>query len=281
MANCGGSLNRERRIKRAIKSILDQSYKNIEIVVIDGSPNDSTEKVVKAYNNPRIVYVHQIDIHNNTVEDRENIIKARNRAAAISKGKYIAVLDDDDVWSDKQKLEKQIQFLKEHSDYVLVGGGLIRINKNGEEVHRCLMPETDKEIREKILFNGPFQHSAVVFRKDTYESVGGYDERSGSEAWDLFLRLGTRGKLYNFKNYFTYYLENERERAFMRNFYKLQVAMRRQHRNNYPGYNKAVLLGCLNYLYNFIPESVKKTLSPIMSRTRKFIFGSTGYKIKT
>jgi glycosyltransferase involved in cell wall biosynthesis len=215
------------------------------------------------------------------LKDREIIIKARNEAVNISKGKYIAVLDDDDYWCDNQKLEKQIKFLEENPDYVLVGGGLIRIDKNGKEIHRYLFSETDEEIRKSILFSGPFLQSAVVFKKDIWELVGGYDEQSGSEGWDLMLKLGTKGKMYNFQNYFTYYLENKRDKNFLRNFYKLQIAMRKKYRDNYPGYHKAIFLGRLNYFYGFVPEIIKKLLSPIMSRLRKIVFGSSGHKNET
>ena len=91
--------NRKELVKRAIDSVLNQIYKDIEIIIIDGSPNDGTGKVIRPYlADSRIHYIHQPEIHTGSVKDRGNIAKARDKGIRISSGKYIACLDDDDFW---------------------------------------------------------------------------------------------------------------------------------------------------------------------------------------
>lgn len=273
--------DREKYITRSLESVLDQTYKNIEVILVDGSPNKKTEEVIKPYlSDPRIHYIHQKEIHTHTVKDRGNIAKARDRGIKISNGKYIACLDDDDFWCNSQKLKRQVQFLEEHHEYVLTGGGIITINEAGQKSGFYLNPETDEEIRKFILFDCPCVTSSVVFRKDAYKLVGGYDIEI-SEDWDLFLKLGKVGKLYNFQDYFVYYSLDKKRRIFFREFFKSHIGLRRRYRNDYPGYSKAVLLGWLYYFYSFVPYSIQRLLSPIISRLRKVIFGPAAYKHKT
>jgi len=268
--------NREKYIKRAIESVLNQTYKNIEVIVVDDSVTNAISKIVNEIqkNDSRIIYIKN--------KNRIGFVKSLNRGIAITKGKYIARLDDDDFWCNSRKLEKQVQFLEKNQDYVLIGGGIIEIDEEEKEIYKCFLPETDEEIRKVMLFDPPFLHSAVVFRKNTFKLVGGYNEQVRfGEDWDLWLRLGRKGKLYNFQDYFTYYLVTNKKRNFLRREKFKCIGLRRKYRNDYPGYSKAILLGWLYYFYSFVPDSIKRLLSPIISRLRKIMFGPPGYKYKT
>ena len=92
--------NRSHYIKRAIESAVRQSYKNIELIIMDGGLTDNTKEVVECYLiNKRVRYIYKVD--KDTAEGLNNGIR-------ISKGKYIARLDDDDFWCNSEKLEKQV-----------------------------------------------------------------------------------------------------------------------------------------------------------------------------
>jgi len=67
------------------------------------------------------------------------------------KEKYIARIDDDDQWIETKKLEKQVEFLDTHPDYVLVGTGVVMIDEENKELVRYLLPESDRDIRKKII----------------------------------------------------------------------------------------------------------------------------------
>ncbi len=106
--------NRPHLIRRAIQSVLNQTYQNFEIIVVDDSPNDETEKVVKSFKDNRIKYLHN--------KEKTNLPKARNQGVRKSSpdSKYIAFLDDDDDEWLPQFLEKTIRRLEEDKKLVAV-----------------------------------------------------------------------------------------------------------------------------------------------------------------
>jgi len=264
--------NREKYIKRAIKSALEQTYQKIEIIIIDDGSNDNTKEVIRPYlSDKRIRYFYQ---------KNQGVTKARNNGIRVANGKYIALLDSDDFWKNAQKLEKQIKFLEEHLDYTLIGGGIIRIDERGKELSRILNPETDKVIRNSMLFSCLIAPSTAVFRKDGWKRVGGFDENCPdlSEDWDLFLKLGELGKLYNFQQYFLYYLQGEQNRSNFnrRPNLKYNIGLIKKYRDDYPGYQKALFIHWAYYFYSFVPWGQK--LLPIFSKIKRLIFGKPAYK---
>lgn len=270
--------NRPQLIGRAIKSVLEQSYKNIEIIIIDGSLNNETEKVIQPYlTDSRIRYFHEPDVHTNTVKDRGNIAKTRNKAVRIAQGKYIAPLDDDDYWCDSQKLKKQVQFLEEHPDYSLCAGGVIGIGKKSSgEVFTIgtLYPEQDKDLRRLMLAPEGIVHSSIMFKRKDWETIGGYDEINPlGEDFDLHLKLGKIGKIYSFQDYFTTYTIPEQEKEHIIKYGRKCIAnsirLIIKHRTNYPGFYKYLFVYLISYLYSFVPFFFKKLFFPIRSKLKQ------------
>jgi len=265
--------NRERYIKRAIESVLNQTCKNIELIIIDDGSTDKTSEIISEFSkkDPRIAIL--------TNETNLGLVRSLNKGIGKAQGKYIARLDDDDYWCDKEKLDKQVRFLEAHSEYILVGGGVIRVDESGKEIVRHLLSESDGEIRKLILFDNVFAHPTVVFRKSAWELAGGFDENLPfSEDWDLWLRFGKLGKFYNFQEYFTCYLQGKQNISNfnIRRNLKLNIRLRKKYRNDYPNFCKAFLLGWAYYFYTFLPFS--QFLKPIFSKIRRIIFGQPVYK---
>lgn len=258
--------NREKYIKRAIESVLDQTYKNIELIIIDDGSIDKTEDIVWPYLvDSRVYYIYQ---------ENKGVSLARNNAIKVSKGEYIAILDSDDFWCYKKKLEKQVNFLEKNKEYVLVGGGAIRINEEAKELTRCLFLEADKKNRKRILFSNVFVHSTVVFRKSAWGLVGGYDKKlSFSEDWDLFFKLGRLGKFYNFQEYFVYYLQGKQNISNLniRSNLKLNINLRKKYCRDYPNFWKALFLSRFHYFCSFLP--FKKQFYLVSSKLKKIILG--------
>ena len=177
--------NRFDLAKRALKSVLQQDYRNFEVLIID----DYSEANVQEK-------LHQLESDQVKV-----ILKGRNLGCANSlntgldkaEGKYIAILEDDDVWTSKQKLRRQVEFLETHPDYILVGAAGVHVDETGRTIHDKDLPTTDKEIRDIILLRNIFFHSGVLFHK----TKDRYDETLGTEAQDLdfILKLGKKGKI--------------------------------------------------------------------------------------
>jgi len=259
--------NRERCIKKALESALNQNYKNFEVIVIDDSENNKTEKIIEFLNRKEIKYIKN--------EVRLGFVKSLNKGIAMAQSKYIARLDDDDFWCNPEKIEKQVKFLEENPVYVLVGGGAILIDEKGKELRRFLPPERDDKIRELMLRDCLFLHSTVVFKKNIWELTHGYDEKLDSaEDWDLWLRFGEFGKFYNFQEYFIYFLQAEQGRTqyIRRQNTWTHLKLMRKYRKKYPNFYKAFLVGLISYFYSFFPRP-KWFRFKVLSKLKNMLLG--------
>lgn len=265
--------NRKKYVIKAIDSVLRQTYKNIEIIVMDDCSPDNTSKAVSEHFGQDL----RVKIFKN--ETNLGFPENLNKGIALSQGKYIARTDDDDFWSDNKKLEKQVNFLESHQEYVLTGGGSIWVNENDKEIFKFLLPEKDEDIRKRILSDNCFVHSTAVFKKEAFELAKGYDKKFGTDCdWGLWLELGKMGKFYNFPEYFTYYLKwpQNISNFVARDGYKTRIKLYNKYGRYYPGYWKAVFLGWAYYLHSFL--SGGRGFSPIFIKIKRLIFGSPPYK---
>ncbi len=115
--------NVEKYIEETINSVLNQTYKNWEMIVVDDCSNDNTLKLIQNFSKED----SRIKSYKNTINS--GVSFTRNKAIDIAQGKYIAFLDADDLW-DKEKLEKQIEFM-EKNKILLSYTGYRKINSNG------------------------------------------------------------------------------------------------------------------------------------------------------
>jgi glycosyltransferase involved in cell wall biosynthesis len=188
--------NGGRFIRRAIQSVFNQTFSNCELIVIDDCSNDGTFEILKEFENEERV----IRLRN---EVNLGYQKSLNRGMREARGEYIAIIDDDDRWLDEDKLKKQVEFLASHPEYVLVGADRVIVDEDGSELARPSLPKSDEEIRGKMLERNCFAHSSVMYRKSAAVKVGCYRESRYpySEDYDLWVRLGTIGKLANLPIY--------------------------------------------------------------------------------
>jgi len=179
------TFNRREALVKAIASVLSQNYRNIELVIVNDCSTDDTRTYLESLSNdPRFNIIHN--------ELNSGLQKSLNIGINEAKGLYIARLDDDDIWTDEDKLNKQVNFLETNSDFGLVGTAY----RIGDE--EFANPESDFEIRKQILFRCPFRHSTVMFRKRLWEECGTYNEDlKYSEDWDLWLKMGMKAKFAN------------------------------------------------------------------------------------
>lgn len=265
--------NRARFLEKAIKSVWTQTYSNMELIVVNDGSTDNTSEILDRLSkgNSKITIINNIK--------NLGIVAALNNGIKVAKGKYIARLDDDDFWDDDKKIEKQVSFLENNKDYVLVGGGVIKIDANNKEVSRYLLPEKDEDIRKSILIDNVFAHISVLFSKDAFNKVGGYDQDFlYVEDWDLWLKLGTIGKMYNFPEFFVRYFDQEyNNKNYYRNWgirrnIKMNLRLKNRYKDKYPGYLKAVMVALANYIFSFLPfrSRIKSTLFKLRTK----LFGS-------
>ncbi len=234
--------NSAHTIARAVRSVLAQTYTDWELLVIDDGSTDDTDGTVKALTDPRIIYIKQ--------EQNLGLQKTLNHGLALAKGEYIARIDADDFWNDPDKLQTQVSFLDAHRDHVLVGTGIITIDANGRELTRTLLPETDQDIRERILGKNCFAHSSVLFRK----GVDRYSEDISvrhAEDYDLWMRLGLAGSMANIAQYMTT-LTVTPSTVTARNRVaqaKRILAIAYKYRNKYPHAISGIAIASMRYMF--------------------------------
>lgn len=231
-------------VKNAIESVLRQSFTEWELFVINDGSADNTGDVVIPFaeKDDRIKYIKN--------EKNLGVQETRNKALGLVSSEYIAEIDQDDIWLDKDKLKKQIDFLEKNKEHVLIGTGVIVVDERGFEIAKYLMPETDTEIRNKILRANPFIHSSVLYRTKAVKDIGGYTVSKMSEDHDLWLRMGRMGKFKNIQEYSTQYCFSLNGYNSQDKFVRLKqnLLFAKEHKGFYPGYWRAIFLGWVKIL---------------------------------
>ena len=150
------SYNVKAYLAQSIESILQQSFTDFELILIDNASTDGSDQILKSFTDPRIrLYINESNI---------GYTRSLNRGLSLARGRYIARMDADDI-SQKTRFEKQVKFLESNPDYGIIGCSYHVINAEGKIVGTRHMPENDLEIRWKNLLCSPFCHPAVMIRK--------------------------------------------------------------------------------------------------------------------
>ena len=168
-------------IAETLTSVLRQTFTDWEAIVVDDGSTDETAQVAAGFA-PRIRYLRQ---------ENQGVSAARNRGLALGSGRYVAFLDDDDVWPP-DKLELQVRALEAAPQVGMCYGAVCTMR--GEWVGDCSKPTYRGDILLPLLRRrirlGP---SAVLIRRDVLDDVGGFDTRfSVSADYDLWLRIAAR-----------------------------------------------------------------------------------------
>jgi len=198
-------------VKEAIQSIQNQTYKNLEIIVVDDGSNDNTYKIVNELRKQD----NRIKLYKN--EKNLKIVKTLNRALSLSNGEYIARMDGDDI-SLPDRIEKKVKFLEENSEYDLVGCSMKAIDTNGKGIGQTTHYADEKLLLTTLEYVTPVSHIWVA-RKSVYNKLNNYREISGVEDYDFLLRMTSLGLKYtNLENYFGYLVRLGREGNTISNF---------------------------------------------------------------
>lgn len=266
--------NRAGLIGQAIESVINQTFKDWELIIIDDASTDDTPRVLAKWQKKD----RRIKIFRNQKNNYPDISKNLNQGIQLSSAGYIARLDDDDWWSHSYKLRMQYDFLNSHRDYAVCGGGMVVINPDGRELFRYLKARNDEQIRKTAFFSNPFSHTTAMFSKKAVRRIGGYGNWRYAEDWDLWLKLGRVGKFYNFPDYFTTYVMTGDNKSFVhqRPQAKMILDIISVHRRNYPNFYFGYGFNLIQYLYSFLPLSFRKAVHPPLSYLKRSLFGSSG-----
>lgn len=245
-------------LRESIESILNQTFRDFEFIIID---DGSTDKDMVS-----VLYEYaQLDSRITVVENRANqgIIASLNRALERATGTYIARMDSDDI-ALPDRLAKQIDFLDQHPQYVLVGAWVTIIDTEGKEIGGLEFPHTYEMIRSTLLIRNAILHPTWMFRRSLIASVGAYDgTATHAEDYEFLLRIARNHPIANLPERLLRYRFNTAGLSFGRNKIQERSALRIRLKAlctyGYPAWQGIYLLWPA-LLYFLIPSSLKKLL---------------------
>lgn len=180
--------NRAHCIKASVESVLNQTYPVKEIIIADDCSRDNTQEVIEQMGDDRIRYVR--------LPENRGAGGARNFGAALASGEYIAFHDSDDRW-DPEKLAKQMAYYEKHPECGLVYNAFSVLLSGKEEP--SIFPDMhsgrklEGNILPELLLKNTIDAPTMLFRREVFEGLGGFDESMRSlEDWDLALRVARR-----------------------------------------------------------------------------------------
>lgn len=184
--------NAENYLKEAMDSILRQTYKNFEFIIINDSSTDSTEKIIHSFADKRIKYYKN---HRNL-----GVAKTLNKGIKLASGEYIARMDSDDI-SLARRIEKQVEFMNQHPEVVVLGTGIEVFGDNLSSYNRSFSTESEK-IKLDLLFASAFAHPSVMIRKRIIDQESYYYnfEYEGIEDYELWWRIIKRYEIATIKD---------------------------------------------------------------------------------
>lgn len=185
-------------LKEAIDSMLRQSFTDWEILAIDDCSTDNSLEILHSYKDDRI----------RIICNKENSGSAftRNVGLKLANGKYIAILDADDV-AFPQRLEAQVQYLEANPEIGLLGSWAKAINQNGDFIYDIITPVSPDKLRTRLLFESALVHSSLMIRRDLVHRYHLYynDKFRYAQDFELLSRASLRTSIANLSEFLVYY----------------------------------------------------------------------------
>lgn len=245
--------NRGYIIKNSIESVLNQTYENIELIVVDDNSDDNTEEIINSFNDKRVKYIK--------LQENRGACYARNLGVKYSKGKYISFQDSDDVWH-KDKLEKQKNFLEKNNLDVV--GCKMSINRENSE-QRNIFPKNCNLHGENIYIRN-YISTQLLFGKRECFLKEKFDERLPRfQDWELVIRLEKKFKVEILDEILVeaYIQNNSITKNPIKAIQSLKIMIEKHNINNKVYANFLRLIGIYNLQANkdprkYFKESLKK-----------------------
>jgi glycosyltransferase involved in cell wall biosynthesis len=176
--------NGEPFLRASIESILNQSFKDFEFIIIDDGSTDNSCKIIESYKDKRVrFYKNSYNI---------GLAASLNRGLKYAKADLIARQDADDI-SMPERLNKQVRFMHKNSNIVLIGSQGRDIDENGRNLGIIRKPVLNNSIKWFLIFDNPFIHTSVMFRRENVlRCFNGYNETFiCSQDYELWSKIAT------------------------------------------------------------------------------------------
>lgn len=246
--------NRAGLLSKCLSSIINQTYNDIEIIVVDDGSTDNSKEIVYSFNDKRIVYINEGKVG--------NVSMLRNIGIRVSNGEYIAFCDDDDMWM-KDKLEKLMEYLKTEK---IVCSNANVIDTNDKELFARITDfDCDRYVDlYQLLRDNRIQTSCVIVHKDVLFDVGLFDEANGnrSEDWCVWIKIAEKYNIKYVNKALVSYRIHDKNLSMKSFSDKEELAHR----------NIEILLPFLDHSDKKIVESARSGLSLIYSKLIKLYY---------
>lgn len=186
--------NAEQFLKISIESILNQTFKSFEFIIVDDGSTDNSWKIIQdfSFKDKRI----------KAFRNKKNLktTRALNKGLKICKGKYVVRMDADD-WSYPKRFEKQFYYMEKNSEVGVSGSAIEVCDNNLKIINKRKYPLTDSHLRKIMFCYSPFAHPATIWRRNLLEKVGGYNENLPlSQDSELYFKIGKIAEFGNLKD---------------------------------------------------------------------------------
>lgn len=248
---------------KAIESVLNQTYVNIETIVVDDGSIDNTKEILKSFKN-KIRYIYK---------ENEGACSARNVGINQSSGEYVALLDCDDIYYP-EKLTKSVEYLEANPDYGFVSTNAYLIDANDKAVSVFSNSHQKRSgwIASKLIFNNLICNSTVVVRRNCFRKVGYFDEKIFIPAdWDMWLRLaevyeaGYIDEILTGYRISDNYTKSHKEIGLNENLYVIQKAYNRNNTTS----KKFIKIACAKTYFHY---GIFHMADNNISRSRELLF---------
>ena len=192
------AFNAARWLRRAIDSMLTQTFRDIEVILVDDGSDDDTPAIMQAAaeTDKRIRVA---------IRPHEGTSAACNYGVAMARGEYIARLDADDI-ALPDRVARQVAWLDQHPEVAVLGGAMVIIDSNERKLRVARYVTEPAELQKAVLHYSPIAHSTAMIRRSVFLDVGGYRAAFDlAEDYDLWLRLSEVAQLANMAEVLVYY----------------------------------------------------------------------------
>jgi len=188
--------NHEYYVEKTIESIINQTYKNIELIVIDDGSKDNSVKVIQELADKYdFTFIHR---------PNKGLSATLNEGIKLSKGKYFCVCASDDYYA-LDKIEKQVAFMEENNEFGMCYGKVIEFN------NESLKKRNKTNYKTGMIFDNLFLQDfscpavTVMVKQKVFKDIGFFDENLAIEDWDMWLRIAYSYKIGFLDEYIAYY----------------------------------------------------------------------------
>jgi glycosyltransferase involved in cell wall biosynthesis len=240
--------NSEQYLKRSIDSILNQTFKDFEFIIINDGSTDNSAQILEEYskNNNCIKII---------IQENKGLTKSLNIGIKKAKGKYIARQDADD-FSFSDRFEKQVYFLDNNIDIILLGTNKYEVYQNEERLGNYYNIDT---INDLVYLYNPFAHTSAMYRKDIFIKIGLYNETfKTSQDFEAWMRFAEYGKIAMIKDVLVKRYTVDNSISSLKKFNQIKNALRARLLHSKFGLVKVVQTTLYQVITAYLPNYIIK-----------------------